>query len=234
VTTQLAAALNSVDWKENVAKFLAEADVCQELDVACKRIAIWSKQLENVEARNPAITFVRAIQVAAHQSIATMGLGIYKATATSVRGLVENALYYTYFRSHPAELASLIREKGYYVTKADILAYHKVHTPGFKALQEKIGLVGRVEDWYSRVSAIVHGQIPGIWVDQKSLSDIKSNVTTLRLAAAEFREAEWIVHHLLLTTVGRELWDGFAHNAKKSLLQGMAGDVRAALELDRK
>lgn len=233
MTTQLVGALTSVAWDANVAKFVQEAAICGELDAACKRIAIWSKQLENVDGGNPAISFVRALQIAAHQSIATMSLAIYKATATSIRGLVENALYYTYFRTHPVELTSLVRDKGYYVSKGDILAFHKVHTPGFKAIQDKVGLLGRIEEWYSRVSAIVHGQIPGTWVDQKSLSDIKANVGTLKLAAHEFCEAEGIVHHLFLATVGREFWDSFAHPAKKSLLSGIPADVREAFGLDK-
>jgi hypothetical protein len=233
MTKQLINALSSVDWSANVAKFTQEAAICSELDTACKRIAVWSKQIENIDGKNPAISFIRALQIAAHQSIATMSLAIYKATASSIRGLVENALYYTYFRTHPIELTSLVRDKGYYVTKADVLAFHKLHTPGFKGVQEKIGLVGRIEDWYSGVSAIVHGQIPGTWVDQTSLSDIKANVETMRLVAREFCEAERIVHELFLATVGREFWDSFSHPAKKALLFGMTGDIKNVFELDR-
>lgn len=233
MTERLAGALRSVDWSANVERFVLEETICAELDAACKRIATWSKQLENIDGKNPAISFVRALQIAAHQSVATMSLGIYKAAATSIRGLVENALYYTYFRTHPVELASLVRDKDYYVAKGEILTFHKVHTPGFKVVQDKVGLVGRIEEWYSRVSAIVHGQIPGTWVDQKALADIKVNVATLKLAAAEFCEAEGIVHFLFLATVGREFWDSFAHPAKKLLLSGIAADVREVFGLDR-
>lgn len=233
MTKHLVNALTSINWVDNVAKFVQEEGVCNDIDAACKRIAIWSKQLENIDAQNPAISFVRALQIAAHQSVATMSLAIYKASASSIRGLVENALYYTYFRTHPVELTSLVRDKTYYVTKSDILSFHKMHTPRFKAVQEKVALVSRVEDWYSRVSAIVHGQIPGVWVEQTGLSDIRVNAKTLGLVAQDFCEAEAIVNDLFLATVGREFWDSFAHPAKKFLLSGMAGDVRSVLGLDK-
>lgn len=233
MTKHLVEALKSVNWSANVEGFVLEQAICIELDAGCRRIAIWSKQLENIDGGNPAISFVRALQIAAHQSVATMSLGIYKAAATSIRGLVENALYYTFFRNHPVELASLVRNRDYYVTKSEILAFHKSHTPGFKVVQDKVGLIGRIEEWYSRVSAIVHGQILGAWVDQKSLGDIKINKVTLQLAAAEFCEAERIVHFLFLATVGREFWDGFSPPAKKTLLSGVAADIREVFGLDK-
>lgn len=231
--TSLVAAMKAVDWNKNVLSFLAEDELLAEIDKSCQRIAIWAKQLENVDSNNPALSFVRAMQISSHHAVATMGLAIYKATAASIRGVVENALYYTYFRSHPMELASLVRDDNYYVSKNDILAFHKLHTSGFKESQDKMGLVSRVENWYSAISAIVHGQVPGTWVDQKGLADTKANLNTLRLAVKEFCEGERIVHELFLLTVGKQFWDDFSHTAKKALLAGMSGEQKAIIKLDK-
>lgn len=231
--TSLVAAMKAVNWNENVATFLNEENLLAEIDKSCHRIALWAKQLENVDSGNPALSFVRAMQISSHHAVATMGLAIYKATAASIRGVVENALYYTYFRTHPVELASLVRDDNYYVSKNDILIFHKTHTPGFKEAQDKIGLVSRMENWYSAISAIVHGQVPGIWVDQKGLADTKANLATLKLSVKEFCEGERIVHELFLLTVGQQYWDDFSHTAKKALLAGMPGDQKAVVKLDK-
>ena len=229
----LANALISVNWSENVKTFLTAEDAVAKVDAACFRLAVWAKQLENVDAGNAAISFVRALQISAHHSVATTGLSIYKAAASSIRGIVENALYYTYFRTHPAELASLVREPKYYTSKSEILDYHKLHTPGFRELQEKFGLLSRIEDWYSAISAIVHGQVPGVWVESVSLAETKPSPATLALVVEKFCEAERIVHELFLLTVGKERWDDFSHQAKKTLLSGMSGDIKTALQLDK-
>lgn len=232
-TDKLAEALKSVDWNGNIDQFLTDGDAIGKMNGACVRIAIWAKQLENIDSENAAISFVRALQISAHHGVATTALAIYKAAAAAIRGIVENALYYTYFRTHPIELASLVRERDYYTSKSEILAYHKLHTPRFRELQEKLGLVTRIEQWYSEISAIVHGQVPGIWVEQVSLADTKPSPVTLALVVAKFCEAERIAHELFLLTVGRENWDSFSHAAKKALLANMVGEHKTLLMLDK-
>lgn len=226
-------AMKSVDWNQNVEAFLKNPDLTSKIDKSCLRLAVWARQLENIDSKNTAITFVRAMQLSSHHAVATMGLAIYKASAASIRGVVENALYYTYFRSHPIELASLVRDSQYYISKGEILTFHKLHTPAFSKSQEKLGLLSRIENWYSTISAIVHGQVPGTWVDQKGIADTATNISTLELAVNEFCEGEKIVHELFLLTIANEHWDDFSPSAKKSLLTGMPGDHKSLLKLDK-
>ncbi|MDN2704481.1 hypothetical protein O0881_21095 [Janthinobacterium sp. SUN100] len=226
-------AMRSVNWNENVEFFLQDQELMLAIDHSCQRIAIWAKQLENIDSKNPAISFVRAMQICSQHAVTTMGLAIYKASAASIRGIVENALYYTYFRTHHVELASLLRDANYYISKGEILSFHKLHTPYFSKTQEKLGLLSRIENWYSAISAIVHGQVPGIWTDQKGIGDTKTNIDTLRMAVKEFCEGERIVHELFLLTVGKESWDDFSHTAKKALLAGIPGEQKEILKLDK-
>ncbi|WP_290600302.1 hypothetical protein [Janthinobacterium sp.] len=233
MTTKLENAMKAVDWNANVEVFLQDQSLMSEIDQSCIRLAIWAKQLENIDSKNPAISFVRAMQISSHHAVATMGLAMYKASAASIRGIVENVLYYTYFRTHPAELASLVRDANYYVSKGEILSFHKTHSPDFMKLQNKFGLLSRIENWYSAISAIVHGQIPGVWTDQKGIADTKPNISTLKMAVKEFCEGEKIVHDLLLITIGKENWDAFSHTSKKILLSGVSGDQKNILNLDK-
>ncbi len=78
----------------------------------------------------------------------------------------------------------------------------------------------------------MHGQIPGAWVEHKSLSEIAPITTTQDLVLAAFIEGEEILHRLFLCTAGKLLWDMFSSPAKKELLHGLSGDLKTALALD--
>lgn len=225
-------ALDAVDWKANVKAFLDENQAVEETATANLRLAVWSKQLEAADCGNPALSFVREMQIAGQYVAVLVALSLYKAAAGSMRSVLETALYYSYFRSHPAELATLARKEGFYLEKNQILDFHKVHTNGFSDLQKKMGLNSRLEVWYSDISAVIHGQIPGTWIDHQSVSQIHPIKTTEDSAIKFFVEGVEIVHRLFLCTVGRELWDSFSGTAKKQLLSGLHGDLKKALQLD--
>lgn len=99
-------------------------------------------------------------------------------------------------------------------------------------MSAKVDLVGPLKKWYSNVSAIAHGQVPGDWLEHKSLSDIKYAKKTLELAAGAFVEGEEITHKLFLCTAGREFWDHFSSQSKRALLKGLTGAVKEKLGLD--
>lgn len=228
----LEAGLNAVDWQKNVADFLALPNAKDEISKANLRIAIWAKQFEKIDHGNPALCFVREMQIAGQDVAAASALSLYKCAASSIRNIVETALYYSYFRNHPKELETLVRDSKYYLSKEDILEYHKKHTPNFLKHQEKLNLIGKLNPWYSNVSAIVHGQIPGAWIEHKALSEISLNTTTLNVVVKTFCDGEEIVHLLFLCTTGHELWDFFSSSAKKELIHGLSGEIKATLGLD--
>jgi hypothetical protein len=229
---KLKAALTAVDWNKNVATFLSDEATIKEVANRNLRIAIWAKQIEIADQGNPAICFVREMQIAGQHVAALMGLALYKPAAASMRNMLEAGLYYTYFRTHSSELATLVRGTEYYIDKRGILEYHKTHTLSFIDHQRKLGLVSRLEDWYSRVSSVIHGQIPGTWIEHKSIAEISPIKTAQALVHSEFKEGEEVLHRLLLCTVGKSLWDAFSSSAKKELLKGLSGELKAELGLD--
>lgn len=228
----LAKALKSIDWKSNLDEFLEQSDALEKIDLALARLAVWSRQLENIDSSNAAITFIRAMQSSAHHAVSTTSVGLYRASAASIRSIVENALYYSYFRVHPAELASLVNTSTYFISKSEIIEFHKIHTPGFKEFQSKFGLLSRMEGWYSEISAIVHGQVPGMWLKERGISDTKFRLETLKDVISKFVAAEMIVHDFLLIVIAKRYWDDFSPTAKKFLLKGIDGEKKAALKLD--
>ncbi|WP_050382302.1 hypothetical protein [Bradyrhizobium pachyrhizi] len=230
--TKLAAAVKAVDWNANVTAFLSDSSITKVMAQRNLRLAIWARQFEISDHGNPALCFIREMQIAGQHVAALTALALYKPAAGSMRTMLEAAMYYTYFRTHPSELATVVRDPTYYVDKRTILEYHKVHTANFVDLQRKLGLVSRLEKWYSRTSAIVHGQIPGTWMDHHTIAEISPIKATEGLVLANLKEGEEIVHRLFLCTAGRLLWDVFSSAAKAELLRGLAGNLKAALALD--
>jgi hypothetical protein len=231
--TKLAQALAGIDWAKNIQAFTSDAVCIEGIAKANLRLAVWAKQFESVEKSNPALCFIREMQLAGHHVAVLSGLALYKCAAGSMRTMVETALYFTYFRTHPSELATLVRDPDYYVTKSDLVEYHKEHTRDFVDLQKHFALLTRLQAWYGIVSAVIHGQVPGKWTQATSLSEIHYIGPTLRLVTDTFAEGSELVHNLFLCTVGRELWDHFSPTAKGTLIAGLAGPVKAKLGLDR-
>lgn len=229
---KLKSALLAVDWNANVSDFIKDNAICVAMEKCNLRLAIWAKQFEISDKGNPALTFIREMQVTGHLVVALASLALYKPAAAAMRTMMETALYYTYFRTHPSELATLARESKFIIYKDNLLDYHKIHTPEFTKLQEQFGLVSKCKEWYKMISSIVHGQLPEKWVKHKPLADTKHVKGTLSAVLKSFSEGEEIVHQLFLCTAGRELWEDFAVAAKKKLLSGIHGDVKAVLGLD--
>jgi hypothetical protein len=229
---KLKTALAAVNWAKNIDIFFDDTKSVEALTAANLRLAIWARQFEIADKGNPALAFVREMQVASQHVAVLVALSLYKPAAGSIRSMLETALYYSYFRTHPAELETLARAEGYYLEKRDILDFHKRHTLRFNELQQKLGVISRLEKWYGQVSSVVHGQIPGAWVEHKAVGEIKPIKKTQDFAINAFVEGEDIVHRFFLCTAGTQLWDMFSSPAKKELLAGLHGDDKKALQLD--
>lgn len=230
MTRSLADALSSVDWLSSVDDFCRSKEAVSRCTACMERMARWARQLEEADSGNPAIVFVREAQVQAHYVACLVGLALYKPAAGAIRAAVESMLYYSYFRSHPSELATLVRSARYYVSKAEIIDFHREHTPEFRGKEQCLGLVGRLDEWYSEASAIVHGQIPGKWVSHTDLAKIAPDVDTIARCLDLFERGERIIHELLLCT-SNDLWTSFSVEARRVLSKGLAPNVKQTLGL---
>jgi hypothetical protein len=148
-----------------------------------------------------------------------------------MRAMFESALYYTYFRSHPLELQTLVRDSSYFVDKKQIFLFHNAHTPSFKIKQEAVGLTSSVDRWYSTVSAVIHGQIPGKWVTSVRIDKISFHPTVFVEASEAFEASCTLIHSLFLCTVEARRWTSFTHAAKIELLKGLTPEKKSALGL---
>jgi len=228
---KLVAAVSAVDWQANIDSFAGSSDCKDRVAAANKRIAQWAKQLETVDKGNAALTFVRELQVQGHYAAALISLALYKPAASAMRAMLETALCYTYFRTHPVEMQTLVRDADFFVDKRTVVEFHRKHSVGFGKKQQAVGFISRLEKWYSTISAIVHGQVPGKWTTHTQLQGIAHNPRVCDEAIQALMDGEDVVHRLMLCTIAPEMWYGFTPSAKKELLKGFPATTRAALGL---
>jgi hypothetical protein len=232
MSLSLTSVLGPLDWNANVKVFLSDAAVVQRIDAVAIRSATWAKQIEVLESGNLAMPFVREMQTAMFYSIVLMGLAMYKPAAGVMRSMFESALNYTYFRNHPAELATLVRDPAYFVQQSQLLEHHRDHTLDFVTRQHSLGLSAGIKTWYAKVSKLVHSQIPGSWIEHSAMKGIVHVGTVLEEALDTFVEGTELTHKLFLCTLTHELWIDILPEAKKVILRGMSGSVKGSLGLD--
>lgn len=213
----LADALQAVDWNDNVAKFCKAKSRLDKLASCCFRISIFTHEISFQNYDNPAIPFLQEMKASAFQVPACLSLGLSKPAAGLMRAAVESALYYTYFSNHHQELKTLLSKPDYYLSRRNIMEYHKLHTDNFGKVDNEVHLTSKMEAWYGEVSAIVHGQIPGVWTS-KSLR----NTATLTIDADPpiklFQRASEIIQLILLMTIPTDDWEGISPFSRAKLL----------------
>lgn len=224
----LAAILTSIRWKDSAAAFIANAGAMQSLERGCRLISAWNYELAFQHNGNAALPFLQEMKSSMFLVPACFAAGLYKPAASSMRAAVENALYFSYFCDHEIELKTLARAKGFYLSKKKIIDYHLLHTPGFRVKQDLIGLSSELESWYSEISAIIHGQIPGVW-SADFLSDVFHDEKSFHLAIKEFTRAVLIINYTFLITVPDDVWEGMSSSARQFLLRGMSANRKAVL-----
>lgn len=227
MAADLPSVLKAVRWAENVDIFCETSDTASRVERCMRRLAIWAQQIEIADKGNPALCFIHEARVQSHYVAALLGVALYKPAAGTMRALLDSALYYSFFRSHPVELGTLVRDANYFLQKHDIVEFHKQHTARFAEL----GPGKRLHDWYREASAIVHGQHPGAWVTHAQLKELRHDSATLEKALVMFERVTAIVESLFLVTIAPDLWSDFAIEVRKQLLREVSGDLKRALGL---
>lgn len=229
-TSILRDTLDSIDWNSRSKSFLSTSTNLECVAKILHRTALWARQIESTDDANPALCFVRMVQIESYHACALISLSLYKPAAAAMRAMLESALYYIYFRTHPSELATLAQDDTYYIEKAEIIAYMERHVPDFKEKQKLFDLKRRIEKWYKTMSGLVHSQIPNSWVSYASLEQVNHNAKHLDDALNHFAEGDKLIHELYLVTLS-DLWTGFDMDARRLLLQGLSGTVKGTLGL---
>ncbi|ELP6741180.1 hypothetical protein WD376_004259 [Vibrio vulnificus] len=213
--------VRSVNWNENCTSAVDDTEIYTIGEKSLVKLSNWCRQIENVYNNNPSLPFIREAQVSAQDFFCLVSLGLYKSSASSLRTILESFLYFSYFKDHPVELNSLINVAKYYISKADILAYHNLHTPDFTDRSRRVGLTSRLEKSYAKISAIVHGQMPGVWHSSPSLANKRYDKDLVKEAINEFVEVVGIVNLMMLMLISDEDWNNIDQKVKAILINGV-------------
>jgi len=232
MSAKLRAALGAVDWNANVQNLLLDDDLTARIEHCNLQLAIWARQFEAINDKNPALAFIREMQHGGHNVACTIALALYKPAASAMRSLLECALYFTYFKSHSVELCTLVRDAKFYVSKKDILFFYAKHVPDFSKRQGILNYLERLETWYSQTSAIVHGQIPGMWSNGSSVVEIGHDKVLLEEVVEHFERSIVLVRDTFLCVLGAEIWAFVEADAKAVFCKGLSGEIKAALKID--
>jgi hypothetical protein len=79
-----AAGPSSVDWNQNVRDFDQLNDVGDKMFEKSMLLALWSNQLETADAANPALAFVRAMQISMQHANVLCALALYRPVASAL------------------------------------------------------------------------------------------------------------------------------------------------------
>ena len=99
--------------------------------------------------------------------------------------------------------------------------------------QSAIALVSRLDSWYSKVSAIIHGQIPGHWSKSLAISESSHSDEFLRDTVKFAVDCANISRDVIICAFMDDLWRFVETDAKRELLRGTSAEYREKLKLDR-
>jgi hypothetical protein len=197
--------LKNINWNHKRDAFFTDHDGLLILENHHQILAHWSRALETIYSDSPALPFIREAQVSAQDFICVCSLGLYKNSASSIRTIFESTLYFSYFKDHLVELASVTRNK-FHLSRSKIINYHIEHTPNFGNLYSSSNLEQTLDKMYSEVSNIVHSSQPGIWHQSEILGKKEYNKAIAKEAILLFKKTINVINLLLLCTLTYEEW----------------------------
>jgi len=213
--------IKNVDWANNLSVANNSSELFEKAEESQIKLALWCKQIENLYIGNAALPFIREAQVSSQDFFCLLSLGIYKASASSLRTIIESFLYFSYFKDHLVELRTLSEDSSYYTSKKEILDYHNLHSIGFKDKAHNTGFKKDIEDFYSKISAIVHGQKPGVWHSSSCLTEKCFNSKIAEEAGNDFVKLIEVINILMLMIISDEDWANIPIRSRQVFIKGM-------------
>ena len=136
-----------------------EANCSDVHDVALPLLE-WIDHLRVSEVTGVCNEFLDGLKAAIVETAGAISIGFVRSAIFSIRGQVDLALGWLYFKDHPIEWASVEAYGEGFMLKRDVVAYLEYYVPGFKSRFAILSAAkGRTEaDPYKVLSAHVHSQ----------------------------------------------------------------------------
>lgn len=230
MTTDLQDKLAQIDWTAITTNSLKENSGFSDIQASCKVMTTWLNELCELYEGNYALSFLKEAYVSINDYSTSMSIALYKLSAASMRTILESILYYSYFKDHPKELHTLINDSSYYLTRSDILEYHYKHTNNFKVGSRELNLISSMDNFYSEVSAIIHGQIPGVWQPNVKLDNRSHCKKTFNASVEHFKSLASIINHFLILHLTEEEWQSINIRSRELFLKGLKPQAKITIK----
>lgn len=206
---------------------LSQADV-QDLTAAFDRTRLWCRYLVDHYADEDASAVLHALYSSMTEVCILAPLGLYNAAYAALRRILDLAISFSYYVSHPVELHTVVSTGNSWVGRSGALEWHMEFTPNFRAAADALNVMAAWKEEYSKLSLFVHS-IPGpSW---KSLRDMKPWTFSAAKYNAVVEEAivvDGLINKLWLAVFTRDMAGMNAADAKKVTANLDKAKLRAA------
>lgn len=178
---QLEAAVDAIaDYSK-----LHGATSAQDFGIAAKPILTWLNWFHTCRPHSHAAELLEGARASVLEAAAYAGLGLGRASITSIRTQVDLVLSFSFFREHPAEWRLLTWTGDGFKLRSDIVKYHREMDPGKGGFAERLTMIEQcskpsLEECYRLLSAHVHGQSPNTMPKSDAIKDLVMPLTTLQ------------------------------------------------------
>jgi len=230
MTTELQTKLAQIDWGAIASDSLSEDAGFSEIQVNCKLMTAWLNELCDMYEGNYALSFLKEAHVSMNDYCTSMSVALYKLSAASMRTILESILYYSYFKDHTKEFHTLINDSSYYLSRTEVLEYHYKHTRNFKEGSKELNLIASMDSFYSEVSAIIHGQIPGVWQPNLTLNSRSHCQKTFNCSVKQFKTLVKIINQFLIIHLTEEEWKSINFRSREVFLKGLKPKTKLVIK----
>ena len=122
----------------------------------------WLDYLRQSETTGVADEFLTGLRASIVEALGCLASGLVRPAMFAMRGQIDIALGWLYFKDHPVEWEKVIRTGDGFMLKRDVVTYLEENIPSFRSRFSAL-FAGRTRseaDPYRLLSAYVHGQSP--------------------------------------------------------------------------
>lgn len=190
----------------------------------------WANYLYVSERTGHCNEFIDGLRSSLVETIFCVSTGLARLALFSMRGQIDIALSWLYFKDHPVEYRKVFRSSDGFMLKSSVISYLEEYEPKFKKRFQALSsnMTRQEKDPYKFLSAHVHSQSHMTLPAASSFESmvVKPEVTKELLLAQE-NVTEYL-NDVLLSVFGSK-WAGLPASVVNAVKARLSGDALAAV-----
>lgn len=150
------------------------AALCEQMNSAAVPLLVWVQYLLKYKATGTANSLLDALASAVRETAGCVALGLVRPTLFSLRGQIDLALAWLFYKDHPIEWAHVNETGKNFSLKSDLEDYLATYVPRFRERLKALRSVSKHGDIdpYRLLSAHVHGQSQSVLSTTANLKEM--------------------------------------------------------------